>query len=62
MVSVEIGSRLNKIKKLVLLVIPTTTTNNRKLVLYYIILLVSAGQGISDRIISNTGFRGRVHG
>ena len=47
MVSVEIGSRLNKIKKLVL---------------YYIILLVSAGQGISDRIISNTGFRGRVHG
>ena len=61
MVSVEIGSRLNKIKKLVLLVIPTTT-KNRKLVLYYIILLVSAGQGISDRIISNTGFRGRVHG
>mgnify|MGYP000894301483 CR=1 FL=1 len=57
MVSVEIGSRLNKIKKLVLLVIPTTTTKNRKLVLYYIILLVSAGVLFPVGITRNTSFK-----
>ncbi len=58
MVSVEIGSRLNKIKKLVLLVIPTTTTKNRKLVLYYNIILVIVGVLFSVGIISNISFGG----
>jgi hypothetical protein len=62
MVSVEIGSRLKEIKKLVLQVIPTTTTKKGKLVLYYIILLVIEGQEVFRSITSNTSFRGWVHG